>query len=160
MQALHADLSALVEWHQESNETDLSEKNRLRDLRFSGEVYLLRGALADRLQKERLAERAYRYVVEKGFSLYAWYKLMKIYTKSCNPLAVLTCVIEVVKHLMKDGVALAGDLPEWIEVELSQICSGCGINQLCATANELGCSRYPCIARTIKKLRYWRVDGC
>ena len=78
--------------------------------------------------RSRIAERAYRYAVDKGFSLFGWYRLMKLYVSSSNPKACLVCIIEVVKYYKEHKVVFKKELPDWIENILSAMCSGCGLN--------------------------------
>ena len=117
-----------------------------------------RGLLAERLMRNRLAERAYRYVVDKGFSLFAWYRLMRVYVKGGNPKAVLVCIMEVVKQLETESIAFDA-LPEWAEELLGEMCRGCGIKQIVSLCTELGAERFPALLKSIERLRYWKVDG-
>jgi hypothetical protein len=114
--------------------------------------------VADRLMKSRLAERAYRYVVEKGFSLYAWHRLMKIYSRAGNPKAVLVCIIEVIKQLEQEKIVFDG-VPSWIEDVLCKTCSGCGHKQIISLGNELNIAKIPALAKAVEGLKLWNVDG-
>ena len=58
-------------------------------------LWLNRGVLAERLNRKRLAERAYRNVVEQGYSLFAWHKLLKTYVETSNTKASLVCIAEI-----------------------------------------------------------------
>ena len=71
---------------------------------YSGKVWIRRGVLADRLCRSRFAEQAYRHSIDKGFSLFAWSRLMALYMESGNPKAVLICVAEILKMFKDDGV--------------------------------------------------------
>lgn len=159
VEALHRDLEALICWHKESTETDGLNRTMIKSQKLNGAIWIMRGFLAERLLKPKLAERAYRYSNEKGFSLFSWYRLMKVYCKTCNPRAALVCIIEVVKELKAVGVEFNETLPEWIEEILCKLCSGCGLRQLEATALELKCKRFPCIVNSLAKLQQWKVDG-
>jgi hypothetical protein len=121
-------------------------------------LWIRRGLLAERLCKSRLAERAYRYVVDKGFSLYAWARLMKVYVRAGNPKAVLVCIMEVIKQLEHEKVFFEY-LPAWTDEILAKMCRGCGIKQILSIAEEVGVRRFPAILNAIEKLKYWSVDG-
>lgn len=157
--SLYEDLKQLIGWQKESSDRDGVEKDAITFLPYSGEIWLMRGYLAERLRKERIAERAYRYSVDKGFSVFVWYRLMKLYTATCNPKAVLICIIEVLKHLTNEGILFSSVLPEWMEQVLCRICSGCGFRQLFATAVELKCERFPALVGTLARIQAWKVDG-
>ena len=51
--------------------------------------------LAERMNRKRLAEKAYRSAIEKGFSLFTWNRLLNIYCETFNPKACLVCIAEV-----------------------------------------------------------------
>lgn len=121
-------------------------------------MWLRRGLLSERLQKTRLAERAYRYVVEKGFSLFAWYRLMKIYVKIGNPKAVLVCIMEMIKQLEQENIVFDG-IPPWTEEILGKMCRDCGIKQILSLSHEIGAKRFPSLTNAIERLKYWQVDG-
>lgn len=159
VESLYKDLEALIFWHKESTETDGLNRTMIKNKKLSGAIWIMRGHLAERLLKPKLAERAYRYSNEKGFSLFSWYRLMKVYCKTCNPRAALVCIIEVIKELRAMDIEFNEALPEWIEEVLCKLCSGCGLRQLEATALELKCKRFPCIVNTLAKLQQWKVDG-
>lgn len=160
---LHSDLKAIYEWQKESSDIQAvhAMKNSMEYLEiipFNGDLWLRRGLLSERLLKNRLAERAYRYVVDKGFSLFAWYRLMKIYVKGGNPKAVLVCIMEVIKQLEQEKIVFDG-IPGWVEEIIGKMCRGCGYKQVISLSNELSVERFPALARTIERLRYWKVDG-
>lgn len=74
---LFEDLNLLIEWENE-------EKKKLEDGKpnaysYSGIVWVHRGMLAEWLNRKRLAEKAYRNAIEKGFSLFTWCWLLNIY---------------------------------------------------------------------------------
>ena len=108
--------------------------------------------------KSRLAERAYRYVVDKGFSVFAWFRLMKVYVKAGNPKAVLVCIIELIKQLENEKVYFDA-LPPWVDEILAKLCRGCGIKQIASLSEEVGISKVPAIFNAVEKLKYWNVDG-
>ena len=90
---LYEDLNLLIEW--ENEEKKKSHEKRPDLYNYSGLVWVHRGILAERLCRKRLAERAYRNAIEKGYSLYAWTSLLKIYADTYNPKACLVCMAEI-----------------------------------------------------------------
>ncbi len=98
---LFEDLNLLCDW-----ETD--EKNKGPDEKTSqcGVLWINRGILAERLNRKRLAERAYRNGIEQGFSLYAWSRLLKIYAETYNPKACLVCMAEILDQAEEDGLVI------------------------------------------------------
>lgn len=93
-----------------------------------------------------------------GFSLFAWYRLMKIYVKIGNPKAVLACFMEMIKQLEQENIIFNGT-PPWAEEILGKLCRGCGIKQILSLCEEIGVKRFPSLFKTIEQLVYWRVDG-
>lgn len=83
-------------------------RNRVRftveDIPYSGKIWVRRGVLAERLCRSRFGEQAYRHAIDKGFSLFAWSRLMGLYMESGNPKAVLICVAEILKQFKEEGV--------------------------------------------------------
>lgn len=96
--------------------------------------------------------------MEKGFSLFAWFRLMKIYTKAGNPKAVLVCMAEFVKQMENDNVVFES-APCWIEEILGKLCKGCGFKQIFSICEEIGLRKIPALYCCVEKLRYWKTDG-
>lgn len=72
--------------------------------------------LAERLNRVRMAERAYQRVLEKGWSLYAFSKLIEIYKKANNPKGLFMCVWNLLKYFSNIfGIRVYSGLPGWIE---------------------------------------------
>jgi hypothetical protein len=87
---LYEDLNLLCEWENDEKKKGISgTKNQ------GGILWIHRGILAERLNRKRLAERAYRNGIEKGFSLYAWSRLLRIYAETYNSKACLVCMAEI-----------------------------------------------------------------
>jgi hypothetical protein len=86
---LFEDLNLLCEWENDEKKRGANDKTQ------AGILWIHRGILAERLNRKRLAERAYRNGIEKGFSLYAWSRLLKIYGETYNPKACLVCMAEI-----------------------------------------------------------------
>ncbi|CAG9335845.1 BUD7_1 [Blepharisma stoltei] len=155
------DLKAIYDWQKQATEIDLKQDlNKNVKVPFGGEIWVRRGALAERLKRPKLAEKAYRYAVDSGFSMFAWHRLMKIYVRSGNPKAVLVCMVEVLKQLGESEYEIdMRNLPPWMEVVLAEMCSECGFKQLHSIAVELNASTFPCLMASIDALRLWKADG-
>mgnify|MGYP000249800540 FL=1 len=165
LNSLYMDLKALYVWQKEAvdweNELKKGGKNVMEEKSpLAGDVWVLRGALAERMQRMRLAERAYRYAVDKGFSYYAWFRLSKLYLNSGNPKAVLVCLIEVIKQVDEEmAVWDLNGLPPWMQEILSQLCSTCGFKHIHSLAIELNAHRFPFLLKEIENLDTWKSDG-
>ena len=99
---LYEDLNLLIEW--ENEEKKKSQEKRPDLYNYSGLVWVHRGILAERLCRKRLAERAFRNAIEKGYSLYAWTALLKIYSETFNPKACLVCRAEILDQAEEEGI--------------------------------------------------------
>lgn len=99
---LYDDLNLLIEW--ENEEKKKSQEKRPDLFNYSGLVWVHRGILAERLCRKRLAERAFRNAIERGYSLYAWTSLLKIYAETYNPKACLVCMAEILDQAEEDGI--------------------------------------------------------
>ena len=84
---LYEDLNLLIAW--ENEEKKKVEENLPEAFNYNGIVWVHRGKLAERIFRKRLAEKAYRNAIERGFSMYAWYRLLDIYSETYNPKACL-----------------------------------------------------------------------
>ena len=163
LNSMNLDLKTIYEWQKESSDIHAvhaaqNKKDQAIDIPYSGELWIRRGVLSERLLRYRQAERAYRYVVDKGFSIFAWHRLMKIYTKAGNPKAVLVCVVEMVKQMESENIAFE-TLPQWIEVLLAKLCKGCGFKQIYSLGEEIGIKKVPALIGAVERLRYWKTDG-
>ena len=163
---MNLDLKTIYEWQKESSDIHAvhavraanNRKEQIIDIPYSGELWIRRGVLSERLLRYRLAERAYRYVVDKGFSIFAWHRLMKIYTKAGNPKAVLVCIVEMIQQMEIESVVFEC-LPPWIEVLLAKLCKGCGFKQISSLGEEVGIKKVPALIKALENLRYWKTDG-
>jgi hypothetical protein len=161
--AMNFDLKTIYEWQKESSDifavhAAQSKKEQNSDIPYSGDLWIRRGALSERLLRNRQAERAYRYVVDKGFSLFSWYRLMVIYTKAGNPKAVLVCIVELLKQMENEDVFFES-LPPWIDILLGKLCKGCGFKQIFSLGEEIGIKKVPALFTAVERLKYWRTDG-
>ncbi|CAG9332538.1 BUD7_4 [Blepharisma stoltei] len=158
---MYLDLKALYEWQKQAAESDaLQDQNRPSTLTNKGEIWIRRGALAERMQRSRLAERAYRHVLDSGFSLYALYRLMKLNVRSGNPKSAVSCIVQILKQIEIEKFIFDTEfLPPWLGMILAEICSSCGYRQLYSLAVETEGNNYPILMRSIEALKYWNTDG-
>ena len=83
--------------------------------------------MAERMNRKRLAEKAYRSAIEKGFSLFTWNRLLNIYCETFNPKACLVCIAEVFDQAEDDGIEHFEKLPGWVEEVLHQLIATNGL---------------------------------
>ena len=93
--------------------------------------------MAERLSRKRLAERAYRNGIEKGYSLYAWSRLMRIYTDTYNPKACLVCMAEILDQAEEDGIEKYIRFPGWIETMLHELIANNGLKTISKLVKEM-----------------------
>jgi hypothetical protein len=86
---LFEDLNLLCEWENDEKKKGANDKGQ------AGILWIHRGILAERLNRKRLAERAFRNGIEKGYSLFGWSRLLKVYQETYNPKACLVCMAEI-----------------------------------------------------------------
>lgn len=82
---LYEDLNLLITW--ENEEKKKVEEQAPDAFNYNGIIWVHRGKLAERISRKRLAEKAYRNAIERGFSLYTWHRLLEIYSETYNPKA-------------------------------------------------------------------------
>jgi len=119
LNALNDDLYAYYYWEDEES----SDSDKLSTMfyiiiahKYCGKIWLYRGLLAERLNRIRMAERAYQRVLEKGWSLYSFGRLIEIYKQANNPKGILMCVWNLLKYFNKVfGINTVDVLPGWIE---------------------------------------------
>lgn len=159
--ALFHDLSHLYEWQSEESQIPPSLRGDKSAVPYSGRLWVRRGQLAERLCRNRYAERAYRHCIDKGFSMYAWSRLLQLYVESKNPKAVFVCLAEIADQMEIDGVNMktAKSLPRWMEVALAKTCGNCGMPRLKQLVQELTLESYGCIVATMEKLQRWDCRG-
>jgi len=74
---LYEDLNLLITW--ENEEKKKVEEQAPDAFNYNGIVWVHRGKLAERISRKRLAEKAYRNAIERGFSFFTWHRLLDIY---------------------------------------------------------------------------------
>lgn len=112
---------------------------------------MMKGMLAERLQRKKLAEKAYRKSVDIGSSYFVWWRLLKYYEASDQPKAILVCLAEILDRAEDDGIniwegypdekgkstSMPGRYPAWIEQSLAQLVSKIGLRATQAYAKEV-----------------------
>lgn len=142
----------------EDKEEDDEEADDIEDMKISGKLWVYRGMLAQRLLRNRFAENAYRKAVERGFSIFAWTQLLKIYSEIENYKACMVCIAEIMDQLQNDGVEKFNFLPKWIEEVLLEIISKSGYKELGNIMHELNLDD-DVIENLVKEAIYWKVEG-
>jgi hypothetical protein len=128
---LFEDLNLLCEWENDEKKRGSNDKSQ------SGILWIHRGILAERLNRKRLAERAYRNGIDKGFSLFAWSRLLKIYADTYNPKACLVCMAEILDQSEEDGIQVYNKFPAWIEEVLHSLIASNGIKTIIRLVKEM-----------------------
>lgn len=122
-------------------------------------MWIHRGILAERLNRKRLAERAFRNGIEKGFSLFAWSRLLKIYSDTCNPKACLVCMAEILDQAEEDGLQTYLKFPSWIEEALHGLISSNGIKTIIRLVKEMELEDCKALTDAIEKAYQLKVEG-
>lgn len=107
-----------------------------------------------------MAERAYKRVAAKGFSAYAWWRLLEIYATANNVRAALICVSEVLDYFaetlgLDDYVAL----PPWIEEPLFKLVAKNGLKEIKRAAQTEKVKKYPIVGETFDRMVRDKVCG-
>ena len=103
-----------------------------------GYLWLQRAILAQKLQRSHLSERAFRNVVEQGFSLSAWTHLLELYNKVQNPKSIQISLCELLTHLEEEGLSVYSELPAWIQRSLATAIQIRGLKFALKTIKENG----------------------
>lgn len=168
--ALYEDLSLIYEWQNEEHEEKipmhLGGMNRMGEVyedeedreHYVGLIWVQRGVLAERLCRIRFAEKAYKKAIEKGFSLFAWTRLFKMYIEAANSKAALICLAEILDDMDSLGIEKFVDLPGWIEDPMYQMIATLGINRFKALLEEVSWED-DTINVLIKEGEYWNAEG-
>ncbi len=121
-------------------------------------MWLYRGMLAERLGRPRMAERAYRKVIQKGFSMFAWTRLLEFYTSANNVRASVACIAEVLEHFEEElSVKEYTGLPAWLEEPLNRMIAKNGIQEVEDAMKEEQCSQYSVLTRALVKAKMRKV---
>lgn len=154
---LYEDLNLLIEWEQE--EKKKIEEQKPDSFSYSGLIWVHRGMLAERLNRNRLAEKAYRNAVEKGFSLFTWNRLLNIYHQTFNPKACLVCIAEIFDQADDEGIEHFDKLPFWIESVLFKLIAANGQRQVIKLAKDMDLEDCEPLTQALMRAQYWEVEG-
>lgn len=152
-QQLFQDLNLLCEWENDEKKKGQGDKSQ------AGILWIHRGIMAERLSRKRLAERAYRNGIEKGFSLFAWSRLLKIYAETYNPKACLVCMAEVLDQSEEDGVDVFYRFPSWIEDVLHDLIAGNGLQTIVRLVKEMELEDCKPLIDAIEKAHNLKIEG-
>lgn len=150
---LFDDLNLLCEWENDEKRRGSNDKSQ------PGFLWIHRGILAERLNRKRLAERAYRNGIEKGFSLFAWSRLLKIYADTYNPKACLVCMAEILDQAEEDGIAHYYRFPAWIEEVLHGLIASNGIKTIIRLVKEMELEDCKALTDAIENAYTLKVEG-
>jgi hypothetical protein len=150
---LYDDLNLLCEWENDEKKRGSNDKSQ------SGYLWIHRGILAERLNRKRLAERAYRNGIEKGFSLFAWSRLLKIYADTYNPKACLVCMAEILDQAEEDGITQYFRFPSWIEEALHGLIANNGIKTIIRLVKEMELEDCKALTEAIENAYTLKVEG-
>lgn len=151
---LFDDLNLLCEWENDEKKRGSNDKSQ------SGILWIHRGILAERLNRKRLAERAYRNGIEKGFSLFAWSRLLRIYADTYNPKACLVCMAEILDQAEEDGIQQYLKFPAWIEEILHGLIASNGIKTIIRLVKEMELEDCKALTDAIETAFSLKVEGC
>eukprot|EP00742_Colponemidia_sp_Colp-10_P008703 GILJ01009442.1.p1 GENE.GILJ01009442.1~~GILJ01009442.1.p1 ORF type:complete len:1075 (+),score=214.11 GILJ01009442.1:133-3357(+) len=155
---LYDDLRMYLSWKQDEDDAKIYNRKKRNFEKISGTVWLGRGGLAERLQRLSDAERAYRLCVEKGWSLRAWYCLMKMYTEAGICKDALVCANQIIDRLQYDKVPKLRRAPYWVEESILKLICEHGLQEVLET-QELIAPTPVCLERLYADAKLWEVDG-
>ena len=155
------DLTAYYYWESEENAEEHKDKSGMcsKLYYYSSKIWIYRGLLAERLQRTKMAELAYRRVILKGFSMLAWSRLLNLYTDANNIKASIACIAEVLDHFNEAlGVKNYDEgIPEWLEESLFKLISYNGDKIVIKAIKEENCIEVDALLESIKKAKTRRV---
>ena len=160
--SLFEDLNTYYEWEAEEGfekEQQKVPKQQGEEIglpQLNGVIWIMRGLLAERLEKEQAAEIAYRKSVETGFNLFAWFRLIKLYITKKSYKAVMVCVGEVLEELEHDGIKINACLPRWIEQIVLECISDMGIKKFYELLKEVNLSN-DAVNKIIREAENWKI---
>ncbi|CDW88693.1 clathrin-coated vesicle protein [Stylonychia lemnae] len=153
IQLLFDDLNLLCEWENDEKKRGSNDKQQ------AGILWIHRGILAERLNRKRLAERAFRNGIEKGFSLYAWSRLLKIYADTYNPKACLVCMAEILDQAEEDGIEHYHKFPAWLEETLHDLIASNGIKTIIRLVKEMELEDCKALTDAIENAYDLKIEG-
>lgn len=154
---LYRDLNLLIDWETEEQQKIKTKNPNL--FNYNGIIWVHRGILAERLQRTKLAEKAYRSAIEIGFSSFAWYRLLKIYSSTLNPKAWLVCIAEVLDQAERDGIHHFPKLPDWIGQTLYELISVNGLHKMVQLIKEMEIDDCKPLIEGLRSAQFWGING-
>eukprot|EP00826_Nyctotherus_ovalis_P020722 TRINITY_DN16545_c0_g1_i2.p2 TRINITY_DN16545_c0_g1~~TRINITY_DN16545_c0_g1_i2.p2 ORF type:complete len:342 (+),score=101.72 TRINITY_DN16545_c0_g1_i2:1397-2422(+) len=161
---LKDDLDAYYQWERE----ELKKDDNLGNLscakvvhKYTGKVWIYRGMLAERLLNVKMAEKAYRRVISKGFSLLVWTRLLEFYVIANNLRASVACIAEVLDYFTDElGITeYPRGLPAWMQEALFKLVAKNGEQLVEAAVEQESCGQAAAIRRALESARARRVCG-
>ena len=154
---LYHDLNLLIDWETEEQQKIKTKNSNL--FNYNGIIWVHRGILAERLQRTKLAEKAYRSAIEIGYSSYTWYRLLKIYSSTLNPKACLVCIAEVLDQSEREGIRYFSKLPDWISQTLFELISINGLHKMVQLIKEMEIDDWKALIEALRFAQYWSISG-
>jgi hypothetical protein len=96
----------------------------------------------------------------KGFSLFAWSRLLKIYADTYNPKACLVCIAEILDQAEEDGIQTYLKFPAWIEEGLHGLIASNGIKTIIRLVKEMELEDCKALTDAIENAYALKVEGC
>jgi len=106
-----------------------------------------------------MAERAYQRVITKGNSLFAWNKLLNIYTTANNVRAAFSIIWAVLDYFNEQGITHYKALPSWLEDNIYKMISKNGLKEIRKAALKEKMKIYPMIDECLKKAELNHVNN-
>ena len=159
--SLHADLKVIYEWQKEISSInaiyDSSKSKELIEIPYMGELWMRRGMLSERLLRYKSALRSYEHATQKGFSLFAWSRIINLNAKAGCPLSAIKGIAEVMR-LIENQKVYFDKLPPWIGQVLARLCRECGVRQVLGLIKDHA-GKFKVLEDTVNKLKSWEFEG-
>lgn len=151
---LSDDLTALHLWNSE-------EEARDNTALYGIIVWVHRGLLGERLWRRSMAEKAYRRVIVKGFSVVAWSRLLEFYVEGNNLKGAVACIAEVLDDFTEElGIKRYEEgLPAWLEEALCRLISSHGAEAVRAEFTAEKCTQNQVIMKAIDRAEVRKVHN-
>lgn len=154
LSCLKDDLAAYYYWESEETKKDDTLVHK-----YGGRIWIYRGMLAERLSKMKMAERAYRRVISKGFSLFVWSRLLEFYTIANNLRASIACIAEVLDYFTDElGIIdYPRGLPAWMQEALFKLIAKNGVELVESAIQQESCGQAAVINRVVEKAKARKI---
>jgi len=126
---------------------------------LTGKMWLHIGAQSERLQKRKIAKKAYSKAIDKGFSLYALTHLANIYARRKQVEECLKCIIIALRKIILTGCKDFAKLPEWLEDIIFQLVAEHGLEVVKEFSKNLGAENLQPMSEVIERAMQWKVEG-